>query len=402
MKFNYRARTKNGEIQEGVIEAFSKEAAISILQKYGLYITILKEVEEVPFYAKKIEFFERISQKDLVLFSRQLSIMFGSKVTLIESLRTLASQIKNSNFREKIIKISDEIEGGTTFSLALSKHPKIFSPFYVAMVRSGEVSGKLSEVLDYLAEHLEREYHLASRIKGVMIYPTLVFSTVLIVLTLMLFFVLPHLTEVLKQTQQELPTITQMAIILADFLRKWGLIFILILIVLIIAVFRYYKSKTGKEFFHKNFLKLPLIGPFLKLVYLSRFAENLSTLISSGLPITQCLEITGEIIGNSVYQEIILQARDEVKRGEPIFSTLARFPEVFPPVFTQMTLVGERTGTLDKTLMNLASFYQKETERTANNFLSVLEPLLIIFLGVIVGGLIAAFLIPLYQMTTSF
>jgi len=398
MKFNYQARTKKGEIQAGVIEASSREAAVSILQKYGLYVTILEETEEVPFYVRKIEFFGRISQKDLVLFSRQLSIMFGSKVTLVESLRTLASQTKNSDFREKIIKISDEVEGGTTFSSTLSKYPKFFSPFYVAMVKSGEASGKLSEVLDYLAEHLEREYHLLSRIKGAMIYPALIFFVVLMVLALMAFFVMPQLTEVLKEKGQELPVITQIAMAFADFLRKWGLIFILILVVLIIVAFRYYKTKAGKEFFDKNFLKLPLIGSFFKLVYLSRFAENLSTLISSGLPIAQCLEITGKIVGNSVYQRIIFQARDEVRRGTPISQVLTRFPEVFPQVFTQMILVGERTGTLDKTLMNLVSFYQKEIERTAENLPAVLEPLLIVFLGVVVGGLVAAFLLPLYQM----
>ena len=402
MKFNYQARTKKGEIQAGVIETSSREAAVSILQKYGLYVTILEEVEEIPFYAKRIAFLERISRKDLVLFSRQLSIMFGSKVTLIESLRTLASQTKNSDFREKIIKISEEVEGGTALSSALSKYPQIFSPFYVAMVRSGEASGKLSEALSYLAEHLEREYHLFSRLMGAMIYPALIFFVVLMALALMIFFVIPQLTGVLKETQQELPAITQIALALTDFLRKWGLIFILILVILVLTLFRYYKTKAGKEFFDKSFLRFPLIGHFLKLIYLSRFAENLSTLISAGLPIAQCLEITAKIVGNSLYQEIIFQARDEVKRGEPISSVLARFPEAFPPVFTQMALVGERTGTLDKTLMNLVSFYQKETERTAENLLSVLEPLLIVFLGVVVGGLIAAFLLPLYQVTSGF
>lgn len=398
MKFNYQARTKTGEIQSGVIEASSREAAISLLQKYGLYVTILEEAKEAPLYARRIKFLERISSKDLVLFSRQLSIMFGSKITLVESLRTLAGQTKNSDFREKIIKISEDVEGGTSLSSALSRYPQNFSPFYIAMVKAGEASGKLSESLSYLAEHLEKEYYLASRLKGAMVYPALVFFVVLIILALMAFFVVPQLSEVLKESGQELPAITQMAMALTDFLRKWGGIFILILIVLIIAAFRYHKTKAGKNFFDNFFLKLPMIGHFLKLVYLSRFAENISTLISGGLPIAQCLEITGKIVGNSVYQEIIFQTRDEVRRGTPISQVLARFPEVFPPVFTQMTLVGERTGTLDKTLMNLVSFYQKETERTAENLLSVLEPLLIVFLGGVVGGLIAAFLLPLYQM----
>lgn len=402
MKFNYQARTKEGEIQTGVIEASSREAAVTILQKYGLYLTILEEVEEVPFYARRIKFFERVSRKDLVLFSRQLSIMFASKVTLVESLRTLANQVENVGFREKILKISDEVEGGTSFSSALAKYPEIFSTFYIAMVRSGEVSGKLSEVLSYLADHLEREYYLISRVKGAMIYPSFVLLVFLIILALMAFFVIPHLSMVLKETQRELPVITQIAIALADVLRKWGLIFILILIILVIATFRFYRTKAGKDFFDKFFLRLPLIGYFLKLVYLSRFAENLSTLISSGLPISQCLEITAKIVGNSLYQEIILQAREGARRGEPISSVLVRFPQAFPPVFTQMTLVGERTGTLDKTLMTLVGFYQQEIERTAENLLSILEPLLIIFLGVVVGGLMAAFLIPLYKTIGTF
>ncbi len=402
MKFNYQARTKTGEIQTGVIEASSREVAISILQRYGLYVTFLEEIEEIPFYARRVKFFERISQKELVLFSRQLSIMFDSKITLVESLRTLANQTKNFDFREKIISISEAVEGGTTFSSALSRYPQIFSPFYIAMVRSGEASGKLSAVLDYLAEHLDSEYHLISRIKGAMIYPLLVLSLALIVLALMTFFVVPQLSCVFKESGQKLPFITQAAISFAYFLRKWGLILLLGLIALIIAAFRYYKTKSGKEFFDKIFLKIPLIGPFFKLVYLSRFAENLSTLITSSIPIARSLEISGEIVGNAVYQEVIFQARDGVKKGEPISQILARSPEVFPPVFTQMTFVGEKTGTLDKTLMNLVSFYQKEIERIADNLLSVLEPLLVVFLGVVVGGLMFAFLIPIYQLAGSF
>ena len=400
MRFNYQTRTKKGEVRAGVIEASSREAAISLLQKYGLYVTVLEEAREEPFYARRLKIFEKVSQKDIVLFSRQLSIMFASKVTLVESLRTLANQTKAPDFREKILKISEEVEGGTTLSGALSKYPKIFSPFYIAMVRAGEASGKLSESLSYLADHLERDYHLLSRIRGAMMYPALIVSVVLIVLALMMFFVIPHLTQVLEETEQELPAVTKMVINLTDLFRKWGWVFILIFISLIISAFRYYKTKAGKNFFDNFFLKLPMINQILKMVYLSRFAENLSTLISGGLPITQSLEITGNIVGNSVYQKIILRARDEVRRGEPISQVLSRFPEVFPPVFTQMTLVGERTGTLDRALMNLVNFYQKETDTLIETLLGLLEPLLIVFLGVVVGGLMAAILLPLYRVAS--
>ena len=231
-------------------------------------------------------------------------------------------------------------------------------------------------------------------------YPALIVSVVLIVLALMMFFVIPHLTQVLEETEQELPAVTKMVINLTDLFRKWGWVFILIFISLIISAFRYYKTKAGKNFFDKFFLKLPMINQILRMVYLSRFAENLSTLISGGLPITQSLEITGNIVGNSVYQKIILRARDEVRRGEPISQVLSRFPEVFPPVFTQMTLVGERTGTLDRALMNLVNFYQKETDTLIETLLGLLEPLLIVFLGVVVGGLMAAILLPLYRVAS--
>lgn len=399
MKFNYQTRTKEGEIQTGIVEAASKEAALNLLYKHGLYVTFLEEAA-LPIYAKRIKIFERISRKDIVLFSRQLSIMFKSEISLVEALGTLANQAKNSDFKEKILKLSEEVEGGTPLSKALSRYPKLFNHFYVSMVKSGEASGKLSGALDYLADHLEREYHLASRIRGAMIYPALVVFVVLAVLFLMMFFVVPHLTEVLEVTGQELPIVTQIVIGLSGFSRKWGWILILGLAIFTVIIFRYYyKTAEGKKFFEKFFLKLPLIGEFLKMVYLSRFAENLSTLISGGLPIAKALEISGEIVGNTVYKEIIFQTRDEVRKGERISSVLQRHPEAFPPMFCQMVLVGEKTGTLEKTLINVVDFYQKEVDRTIDNLLSILEPLLIIFLGLIVAGLMASILLPLYNIT---
>jgi len=399
MKFNYQARTKKGEAQSGAVEASSREAAISLLQKYGLYVTILEEAKAAPIYAKRVKIFERISAKDLVLFSRQLSILFKSKVSLVESLQTLAVQTKSLDFKEKIFKLAEEIEGGSSLSGALSHFPKVFSSFYIAMVRAGEASGKLSESLEYLAEHLEREYHLTSRIKGAMIYPAVVLLVAIAVLALMIIFVIPQLTKVLAEVGGELPAVTKMVISLSDLFRKSGWLIILGLIFLGIGLHRYYKSKKGKKVFDRAFLRLPLVSPILEMIHLSRFAENLSTLITGGLPIAQALEITGDIVGNTVYKEIIFAARDEVRKGEPISSVLSRYPEFFPPVFTQMTLVGERTGTLDKTLMDLVSFYQKEVDRGVENLLSVLEPLLIVFLGGIVAGLMVAILMPLYKMT---
>jgi len=399
MKFNYQARTKKGEVQAGIVEASSREAAIVLLRKYGLYVTVLEETAAPPIYAQRVKLFERISRQDIVLFSRQLSIMFKSKVPLVESLRVLASQARNLDLKERILDLSEEVEGGTSFSGALSRHPEIFSSFYISMVKSGEVSGTLSESLEYLAEHLEREYHLTSKIRGALLYPALIVLVVLLVLALMIFFVIPHLSEVLISSGSELPTVTKIVINSAAFLRKFGWVLGLVILLLISAVFRYYRSQKGRKFFDGIFLKIPVIGPFLKMNNLARFAENLSTLISGGLPIASALQTVGEIVGNSRYKEVIFETRDRVRKGETISSVLAAAPEIFPPVFVQMTIVGERTGTLDSTLMNVVDFYKKEIDRTIDNLLSILEPLLIVILGVVVAGLMLSILLPLYQMT---
>ena len=398
MKYNYQVRTKKGEVQTGIVEASSREAAIVLLRKYGLYVTILEEATALPIYAKRLKLFEGITRQDIVLFSRQLSIMFKSKVPLVESLNVLSGQTRNLDLKERILDLSEEVEGGTSFSGALSRHPEIFSSFYISMVKAGEVSGTLSESLEYLADHLEREYHLTSKIRGALLYPALIVVVVLLVITMMIFFVIPNLSEVLIGSGSELPTATKIVINSAAFLRKFGWVLGLVILLVIFAAFRYYRSQKGKKFFDGLFLKIPVIGPFLKTINLALFAENLSTLISGGLPIASALQTVGEIVGNSRYKEVIFEARDRVRKGETISSVLSAAPEVFPPVFVQMTLVGERTGTLDSTLMNIVNFYKKEIDRTIDNLLSILEPLLIVILGVVVAGLMLAILLPLYQM----
>jgi len=398
MKFNYQARTKTGEVQSGIIEASSREAAVNLLHKYELYITLLEPVEAVPLYAKRVSLFDKVSRRDIVLFSRQLSLMFKSKVSLIESLQVLATQTKNPNFREKISELSESIEGGTSFSNALAKYPDFFSPFYIAMVRAGESSGKLSESLEYLAEHLEREYHLTGKIKGALIYPALVLFIVILVIFLMIFFVIPQLSIVLQASGEQLPGITQIVISFADLARKfwWGLAIVIFLLVFISLQYR--QTADGRKFFDRTLLKIFGIGEFLKMIYVSRFAENLSTLISGGLPIAQALEITGEIVGNEIYKEVIFKTRDEVRKGEQISSVLSGSPEIFPPVFSQMVMVGEKTGTLDASLLHIVNFYKKEIDREIDTFLSVLEPVLILFLGLVVAGLMFAVLMPLYRV----
>jgi len=398
MKFNYLARTPEGQIQSGVVEASSREAALSLLQTHGLYVTLLEEEKKPPILTKRIRIFQRVSRKDIVLFSRQLAILFKSNVPVVESLQTLANQTKKQSFKETIFKIAEKVEGGTPLSQSLAFYPTIFSPFYTSVVRSGEVAGKLSEVLGYLADHTEREYNFYSKVIGAMVYPVFVLFVFMVIVALMITFVIPTLTQVLREGGQELPLITQIVIRTSDFLRIWWWLILLFLFGFIIIGSQFVKTKTGKIFIDELSLKLPLFGEFLKKIYLSRIAENLSTLISSGLPIIQALEITGEIVGNDVYRTIVLKAKDGVQRGEPISLMLSRYPESFPPLFIQMTTVGEKTGQLDLVLMNIVNFYRAEVERALDSYVKLLEPILIIGLGLIVAGLIASVMLPLYSI----
>ena len=398
MKFNYQARDKKGKTQSGVIEASSKEAALQLLAGHNLFVTLLEAQETRPFFEKNITFLERISLRDITMFSRQLSVMFVSRVPLVESLQTLASQTTNKSFKEKIVRLSEEVEGGTPFSQALSKYPDIFSPFYINMVKSGEASGTLSSVLEYLADHMEREYHLISKIRAALVYPAFIVFLAFIVLNLLMFLVIPNLSRVLEQTGQELPGITKFVLGLTSFFRSFWWIFLAALGGAVFFFFRFKKTSEGTRMLNRFYFRIPVLNSFLRMIYLTRFAENLSTLISGGLPIVQALDITGRIVGNSVYAEIIEEAKIEVQKGNQISAVLQKYPAEFPPVFTQMVFVGEKSGSLDKTLSNIVSFYQKEVDRTVEVFLSVVEPALIVFLGLVVGGLLASVLLPLYQL----
>jgi type IV pilus assembly protein PilC len=403
MKFFYQARTKEGEIRSGTIEASSREAALSILRKHGLYITFLKEEIKRPVFAKEIKIFKKkITTKDLVLFTRQLSIMFKSKIPLVEILRTLYNQTENPELKERIRKIGEEVEAGTHLSIAFSRHPDLFSPFYVSMLKSGEMSGKLSESLDYLANYLESRYSLTQTIKGALIYPVLILIMAILMAFFLSLFVLPQLKSVLMEANVELPIFTKIILNFGDFMKKFGWLLILALLALIFLIRRYQKTESGKKNFDKIIIKIPLIGPLSKMICQSRFAEDLATLISGGLPIADALKTTSDTVGNECYKEAILRAVEDVKRGETISYSLSFYPELFPPMFTEMVVVGEKTGKIEGALREISQFYQKEIERSVQNLISLIEPAMIVILGIGIGVIAVSIIMPLYKMISAF
>lgn len=398
MKFNYQARNQEGELQIGTIEASGREIAFEILARQNFIVTFLESSESVPIYYRNFAFLNRITKKDIAVFSRQLSIMFSSEVPLVESLRALSLQSSNKIFQSKIALIANDIDGGTPFSKALALHPKLFSSFYVSIVKSGEISGHLSEVLNYLAEHLEREYILNAKIRGAMLYPSFVVSAFIIVGILMITFVIPKLTTILAESGKELPFITKILIGTSSFSKKYFWVLILI-IGLAIPSFRLFSKRTeGKEFLDKLNLRIPIIGKIIQKVILARMADNLSTLIKGGLSITQALDITADVVGNSVYKNIILESKEAVKRGMPI-SSVFLYKKQVPAMVTQMIQVGERSGKIDEVLSNLANFYQKEVDALVDNLVALIEPILIVVLGLFVAGLVAAILLPIYNIS---
>ena len=396
MKFNYQARNTTGQIQTGVVEATNKDIALDILKAHGLYVTALEEVV-LPIYAKKVSFFEFTTKKDIVIFSRQLSIMLKSRIPLVEIFQTIAKQTSKAGFREKIMKIAEEVEGGSSLSKALSAFPKIFSSFYINMVKSGEATGKLTDVFTYLADYLERDYKFRSKIVAALIYPAFILVVFLIVGVIVVTFVIPQLTKTLAESGQQLPYITRLIMGTSDFIRtKWWLV-VSVIAILVIAFIRIIKTPKGKKTIDTFLLKVPLVGSFLKKFYMTRFALNLSTLVSGGLPIAQSLQIAGDVVGNTVYKQIIFRTRDEVRKGETISSVLQNYPKIISPLFFQMVVVGEKTGTLEASLKNVVDFYQSDTEKSLDELTRLIEPAMIVVLGVVVAIMMVGVILPIYS-----
>lgn len=396
MKYIYQARSKEGKIETGTVEASSREAAALLLQKYNIFVTSIKEHSPVILQAKNISFLNRVSKKDLAIFSRQLAVMLQSRVPVVQSLKSLAIQTKNPSFKEKILKISQLVEEGNSLSEAFNTYPEVFNLFYISLMRTGEASGRISESLLYLSDHLEREYDINAQIRGAMIYPAFVIWVLGAVVLIVMFFVMPRLVDLLQQTTATPPFFTRLMIDFYAFLSRYGWALAIIFSFLILFIIYYFTTKEGRKKYDRLSLKIPFVSGFLKKIFLVRFAENISTLIGAGLSINRALKITRDTVNNDVYKRILTETEERVSEGERISTVLVKHPDLIPPFVVQMIQVGEDTGKLDKNLMEIVNFYQKEVNRAVATFTALLEPVLIIFLGIIVAILAISILEPLY------
>lgn len=403
MKFIFQAKDQTGRTETGFVEAKTREEALDILSKQDIYLLSL-EAKDTSINLNKdisLSILERVSIKEVVIFSRELAIMIESNISPSDALDALAGQTRNKTFREKILKVSSDIRGGTLMSKAFSKFPELFSVFYVNMLKSGEISGELPKILERVADHLESEYAMRQKTISAMIYPVMIMLVFTLIFVVIMVFVIPNLVNILTGTGQELPIATQIIINISNFFVNYW--YIVLLGFSTFAAFAYYypQTKEGKDLVDRAILKMPLFGNFLRNIYLARFAENLSTLIAAGIQINEALDIVASIVGNNVYKKIILQTKDRVMKGDSFSYVLSQYPNDITPLFTQMAAVGERTGKLDTSLTNVVRFYNRESENFVNSISSLIEPIMIVGLALMVGFLVAAVLLPIYQISTT-
>ena len=396
MIFNYQATNKDGQEQTGTVEAPNVNLAIASLQRRGLIIVDIV-AEGAGSWLTRLLSSSRVKTKDVVMLSRQIATLFEAKVSALATFRMLAAESENPNLRRVLTEITDDIKAGMPISDALGKHPKVFSDFYVHMVAAGEESGKISDNFNYLADYLERAYELSSKARNALIYPAFIILSFVGVMILMLTFVIPRLTDILKETGQAIPIYTKIVIGVSDFFVNYGIFLFILLVILAVFTTRYIKTAVGKTSLSRFKLAVPYIGNLYRKIYLSRIADNLSTMLTSGISMVRAIEITSEVVDNEVYRGILIEAGANLKSGSLISAVMYKYHEI-PTIMVQMMKVGEETGKLGFVLQTLSRFYRREVENEIKTLVDLIEPAMIVVLGVMVGILLTSVLMPIYNL----
>ncbi len=392
--FTYTARAFNGDLRTATIDASSRDDVIAQLRKQRL--SVVKIDQDA---AKKIGR-GSIKTRDVVIFTRQFSTMINSGLPLVQALTILAEQTDNKALAEVTRKVVFDVESGNTVADALSKHPRAFTNLYVNMVAAGEAGGILDTILLRLATFLEKNDALVRKVKGAMIYPAVIMSVAAIAVVVLLIFVIPVFAGMFASAGQALPLPTRIVIGASGFLRRYWWVMGAVIITGGYMFKKYYATPPGKLVIDRLMLRMPVLGDVLRKSAVSRFTRTLGTLISSGVSILEGLEITAKTAGNRVIQDAIMQSRSSIAGGDTIAQPLQK-SKVFPPMVISMIAVGEQTGGLDEMLSKIADFYDEEVDAAVSNLLSLLEPIMIVFLGVVVGGMVVAMYLPIFDMVNA-
>jgi len=401
MKFSYKARTQEGELQVGNVEAANRESALNILLSHKLFVLSLEPVQEERWYDRIVNFFQRVKVIDLMIFTRQFSTLLSSQVPIGDSLRSLYQQTDKPILKEVIAEIAADVESGFSLSQALSRHPGVFSEFYVNMIKSAEVTGRLSEVLEFLADYLEKQSILISKVRNAFVYPAFVIGLFIIAAIIMVTMVLPQITPIFEEANIELPVFTKILMTSGVFFSQWWWAIVVLLAIFIFLLIDYSQTEEGKIVFNEVSLRLPIVGKMFRHFYISRFAESARVLIKGGLTIPQAIEISAHTIGNFVYKDILHEVAQKIRQGQLLSQALKDNP-YFPPLVSQLIAVGESTGRLEILLEKVSDFYRRQVEDRVNNLVELIQPILLLIVGFLVAALFASILLPLYNLTQSF
>ncbi len=398
-KYNWQGKSRDGQLRSGIMVADSSEAVIGALKTQAIVATRVKTAprpldELIPFLRKKVK------KRDLLVFTRQFATMIDAGLPLVQCLDILANQGDNKTFRKVLTEVKQDVEAGSTFSDALAKHPRVFDRLYVNLVAAGEVSGILDTILNRLANYMEKAEALRRRVKGAMVYPTSVLVIAIGVIVLMLVKVIPVFERMFADFGSALPAPTQAVINLSHFMQAYILHFAVALVVVAAALRRFYRTDRGRWFFDSLFLKIPVFGTLLKKVAVARFTRTLSTMLSSGVPILDALDIVGRTAGNVVVEREILVTRSAISEGKQMVEPLMK-SKVFPGMVVQMIGVGEQTGAMDSMLGKIADFYDDEVEAAVAALTSLLEPLMMVVLGGSIGSLLVAMYLPIFKLAEA-
>lgn len=397
--FKYRVRTTEGLIQAGLVDAPTQSDAADALTERGYEVLILEPYSSSRTKQSFGGFFNKIKTKDVVVISRTLSVMISASVPLVDALKNISLQTTNPRLREIMKDVASEVETGSRLSDAFERHPKVFGGFFVNMIRSGETSGQLEGVLEYLADQQEKDYDLTSRIKGAFIYPGFIMTALLGVGFVMMTFVVPSLTAILVEAGVELPFTTRALIAISDVLQRFWILILIGVAVGVVLFQAFIRTPYGKLHWDTIVLRLPIFGKMMQNMYVVRFSRSLSTLIQGGVDQVTALEIVAGIVGNQVWKRMVFDTIKEVNEGNSITTAFVRNKGV-PSMMIQMLAVGEDTGKLQEVLNRVADFFRRELDNTVRNLVTLIEPIVMIILGLAVGTMVSAIMIPLYSMSS--
>ena len=401
MKFTFKAKNKQGQLKEGTIDAASNEAAIDVLQQNSLYPIYVQEERGADTIIKGfLKYLDKVTDKELMIFFKQMSILIEAKVPIVASLNAVRDENNNLYFRKILDEVTHDIQDGLPLSDALKKHKTVFSLLSTNIIKAGEVSGNLKKSVDYVAKNIEKNYVLYSKIRSALLYPAIILVVFFVIAFLFITFIIPKLTSLVKSLDVVLPWYTNAVIVFSDFMAKYWWANIIIMIGMVSGFFYYIRTDNGRREWDEVKLKLPLVGPIFKNLYIARFADNLNVLLSGGLPIIRSIVLTSSVINNSVYQGLILRVADEVKIGGNM-SDVLRKSEHIPPVVSQMIKIGEESGEIDLVLHYIAKFYEQEVDVAAKNLSTLIEPVLMVLIGIAVGLLVFLILMPIYDVASQ-